>query len=133
MSPTTQRDVLTCKSCDLGQAQSRLHRHQQQCMIPAPIPRVFVRRTQQRLDFGSHQEVNKHTVKALSWCCEDALDLRAMGRHLVRGKVKERAYGGQSKIARACANATRRFNLVQKGADERRIEFFKRYTISRSE
>jgi len=54
-----------------------------------------------------------------------------MGRHLVRGKVKERAYGGQSKIARARADAPRRFKLVQKGGDERRIDFFKCQVIRR--
>ena len=131
MSSATQGDVLMCESCDLGQAQSRLQGHQQQRMIPASVPRVFVRHTQQRFDFGSRQEVNKPPVKALGWRCEDALDLRAMGRHLVRGKVKERAYGGQSKIARARADAPLRFKLVQKGGDERRIDFFKCRVIRR--
>src|ERR1700730_3268236 len=98
-------------------------------MIPAPIPRVLVRCTQQSLNFGARQEVNKPLVKALGWRCEDTLDLRGMGRHLVCGKVKERSYGRQSKIASARADAPRGFKLVQKGGDKRRIDFFKRQVI----
>ena len=131
MSASTQRDVLTCETRDLRQAQAGLQGQKQQDMVPTTIPDTLVRGIQQRLGFGASQEVNEPAVTALGGHCENALDLSAASRHLISRKMKERAYGGETKVARARADTPRCFKLVQEGGDKRCVDLFKRQAIGR--
>src|SRR5271166_830532 len=65
-------------------------------------------------------------VVALARYREDALDMRAVGRLLEGREPEERADGGQAQVARSDASAPLRLEILQKRADERRVQIVER-------
>src|SRR5271166_6524160 len=65
-------------------------------------------------------------VVALARYREDALDMRAVGRLLEGREPEERADGGQALVAGPDASAPLRLQILQKRADERRVQIVER-------
>src|SRR5216684_5364742 len=131
MSARADRNILTFQAGHFGQAQACLQGCQQQGVIPSAIPGAPVRRIQKYVDLRARHEVDQPAVKAFGRHGENALDLSAMGRHLIGGEAEERPNGGEAKIARARGNAPRLLKFVQKRGDERGIDRFECQAIRR--
>ena len=80
----------------LGEAQARLDRDQQQGVIAATEPRHPIGRGEDCLDLGARQEVHLSLVVALARYGEHALDQPAVRWLLERHEPEEGADGGQA-------------------------------------
>jgi hypothetical protein len=101
MSARAERNIATVQAGHFGQAQSCLQGHQQQRVIPPAFPGAFVWRIQERIDLRARHEVDQPAVEAFGRHGEDALDLSAMGRHLIGGEAEERPNGGEALLSEA--------------------------------
>jgi len=84
----------------LGQAQARLGRDQQQGVIAASEPGRLIGRGEDCLDLWSCQKVHLSLVVPLARYREHALDHRAVCRLLERHEPEEGADGGQAQVTR---------------------------------
>jgi hypothetical protein len=71
-------DGVPVEADQLGEAQARLVREQQQGVIAPPEPRHPIGRSEDRLDLGARQEVHLSLVVALARYGEHTLDQRAV-------------------------------------------------------
>ena len=75
-------DGIPVKASQLGEAQSRLRRDQQQGVIASAEPRRSIWGGENRLDLWSRQEVHLSLVVALARYCEHTLNQSAVRRLL---------------------------------------------------
>ena len=126
MCAGTEVDGVPVEADQLGEAQARLGREQQQGVIAAAEPRRPIGRGEDRLDLGARQEVHLSLVVALARYREHALDQRAVRRLLERHEPEEGADGGQAQVAGLDAGTALRLEIGQECADERRIQIVER-------
>lgn len=115
-------DGVPVETDQLGEAQARLDRGQQQGVIAAAEPRRPIGRGEDCLDLGARQEVHLSLVVALARYGEHALDHRAVRWLLERHEPEEGADGGQAQVARLGAGTALRLKIDQECTDERCIQ-----------
>ena len=119
-------DGIPVKASQLGEAQARLGRDQQQGVIAAAKPRRSIGRGENRLDLGARQEVHLSLVVALARYGEHALDQRTVCRFLEGHEPEEGSDGGQTQVTRLHAGAALYLDIGEERADERRIQIGER-------
>ena len=115
-------DGIPVEAGQLGEAQARLGRDQQQGVIAAAKPCRPIGRGENRLDLGARQEMHLPLVVALARYREHTLDQRAVCRLLEGHEPEEGADGGQTQVARLRAGAALCLKIGQERADERRVQ-----------
>ncbi len=117
-----EMDVGAAQADQLGHAQSRLDREQQQGVIAPPGPGRAVRGAEEGLDLGLGQERDEVAGEALGWNGQHSADrLRVLG--MAQGGVPEqRTDGRQAGIPGPDAVAPIALEVVEEGADERRVD-----------
>jgi hypothetical protein len=119
MSAGAEVDGVSVEADQLGEAQARLGRDQQQGVIAVGEPRRPIGRGENRLDLGSSQEVHLSLVVALARYGEYALDQRAVCGLLERHNPEEGADGGQAQVPCLGAGTALCLEIGQKRAYEK--------------
>ena len=126
MGAAAEMDGVSVETGQLGEAQARLGREQQQRVIASSKPCRSIGNGQDCLDLRSGQEMRLTLVVPLAGYRKDALNMRAVGWLLERREPEERAYGGQPQITRPDAGAPVRLEILEKRADELRVQIIER-------
>jgi hypothetical protein len=95
---------------------------EQKRMIASSAPCSAIGRSKERIDLGACEEVDGAPLKPLVRHREDALDQSGVLGFLEGSVAEERANGGEPDVAAPRRVATFVLDVVQKGADQRRVK-----------
>jgi len=122
MGPGSQNDILTAKSDQLGNPQSRLDGDDQEGSVPAADPGGGLWGADQRIDFLAVEKLDQPALVAFVRHGKHALAEQRMGGLLQGDILKERMDGGQAGITGARAVASFLFEVIKELPDKGRIE-----------
>jgi hypothetical protein len=106
----------------LGDAQPGLRGGQEQRVVASSGPGGAVGAGKQRLDLGGGEERDDSLVGAFGGDREHALDQAGVLGMPERAVLEERVDRGQADVARARAVAPLGLEMLEEGADQRRVE-----------
>ena len=120
MGPGPQNDVLTAKSDQFRNPQSRLDGHDQEGSVPAADPRGGVWRGDQCIDLLAVEKLDQPALMAFVRHGEHTLAKQCMGGLLQGDILKERMDCSQAGIAGARAVAPFLFEMIEELPDDQR-------------
>jgi hypothetical protein len=126
MCAGSERDILVPQRGHLGQSQSGLHGGNQKGMVTASQPLRSIRRPQQRLDLWPGQKAHECASLPLVRNRQHSLDDFALRRRFQCGVTEERPNGRQTQVSALGSIAPAVFQIFQKRADQRGIQFMQR-------
>jgi hypothetical protein len=117
---------LATETDQLRSAQTRLDCYEQECPIAAPGPGALVRSCQQSFHLGSREEINRFAVMSLAGDGQNPLSQSPKSGLLKRDIPEKRVDSSQTNVAASRGVVSVFFQVVQKQADERRIQILGR-------
>lgn len=117
-----ERQILPSKTGDLSEAQSGLNGQQHQSMVAPARPRLFVGRTEKRLNLWAREISDQSSSVAFTRCRKYPLNLRATAGQFVRGEPKKRTDGSESQVARPSAHSSTALQIVQERGYQGRVD-----------
>ena len=107
---------------ELRAPESGLDGDEQERVIAPSGPCAAIGRSEERVDLGAYEEADGTALEPLVRHCQDALDQSGVLGLLERGVPEEGANGGEPDVAAPRGVAAFVLDVVQEGADQRRVE-----------
>ena len=122
MRARSEMDIGSAKADQLGGAKTGLHRECEQCRVPSPGPGHSIRGGEKRGDFHLGQEGHQPPIEALGRNGQNPVDDGGTFG-MPKGRVSEQGTDrGKPRIAGARAVLSMALQMIEEGADQRRVE-----------